>query len=375
MILCIISHTQHYRLSDGTLVGWGATVREIDNLTKIFSQVIHVAPLHQDDIPSGMLPYTSDRVEYVPLLPSGGESVKAKLGILKAARRNISIVSEVLKRADVFQFRAPTGMGVYMIPYLIGTGKPGWFKYAGNWVQKNPPIGYWLQRTMLRLLSKHKVTINGCWPGQKPNQLTFENPCLTEAEREEGAQAVKTKNYSGTFDFIFIGRLEDAKGVRRILNVFSKLTHPRIGEIHFVGDGASRKAYEAYVRSHKMKGMVFHGFLTRDRINELLKKSHVFLLPSSASEGFPKVIAEAANYGAIPVVSDVSSIGQYIIEDKTGLIVKNADETILREKILKVLNTDESKLKDIAESAYVMAHKFTYEHYNSRIISDIIFNE
>ncbi len=124
-----------------------------------------------------------------------------------------------------------------------------------------------------------------------------------------------------------------------------------------------------------MKGMVFHGFLTRDRINELLKKSHVFLLPSSASEGFPKVIAEAANYGAIPVVSDVSSIGQYIIEDKTGLIVKNADETILREKILKVLNTDESKLKDIAESAYVMAHKFTYEHYNSRIISDIIFNE
>lgn len=375
MILCIISHTQHYRDKNGTLVGWGATVRELDNLTKVFDKVIHVAPLHKEAIPSGMLSYTSDRVEFIPLIPSGGESFIDKLGVLRVAKQNITIVKEALSRSDVFQFRAPTGMGVYMIPYLVRTGRPGWFKYAGNWVQQNPPLGYWIQRTMLRKLNKHKVTINGHWSHQKSNQLTFENPCLTEEERTEGEKAIRNKDYSRKLNFIFIGRLEDAKGVQRILNVFTNLYHSRIGNIHFVGDGASRKDYEEYVKSHKLKNIIFHGFLTRDKINELLKESHVFLLPSSASEGFPKVIAEAANYGAIPIVSDVSSIGQYIIEDKTGLIVKNADEKILREKILKVLNSELYGLKEISRHAYEMAQKFTYDYYNNRIISDIISNE
>ena len=375
MILTVISHTQHYRLSDGTLVGWGATVRELDNLTKVFDRIIHVAPLHTDSAPSGMLSYCSDRVEFVPLLPSGGETFVEKLGIIKTAKHNISVVAKALTRADVFQFRAPTGMGVYMIPYLLSCGKPGWFKYAGNWIQKNPPLGYWIQRTMLRKISKHKVTINGHWQDQKPNQLTFENPCLTGEERIEGRYTVKNKDYSGKLSFIFIGRLEDAKGVQRILNVFAKLSDSRIGQIHFVGDGASRKDYEEYAKYHKMDNVVFHGFLTRGQINELLKESHVFLLPSSASEGFPKVIAEAANYGAIPIVSDVSSIGQYILEDKTGLIVKNADERLLREKILKVLNSELSGLKEISRNAYEMAQRFTYEHYNHRIISEIIVDE
>ena len=30
MILAIISHTQHYKDKNGTIVGWGATVRELD---------------------------------------------------------------------------------------------------------------------------------------------------------------------------------------------------------------------------------------------------------------------------------------------------------------------------------------------------------
>lgn len=375
MILTVISHTQHYKDNGGTIVGWGATVRELDNLTKIFDKVIHVAPLHKDAIPSGMLSYTSDRIEFVPLIPSGGEGFIEKLNILKVAKQNIAIVEEALSRSDIFQFRAPTGMGIYMIPYLVRTGKPGWFKYAGNWIQKNPPLGYWIQRGMLRKMSKHKVTINGHWQDQKPNQLTFENPCLTGDERIEGRNAVKNKDYSGKLNFIFIGRLEDAKGVQRILNVFTKLSDSRIGQIHFVGDGASRKDYEEYAKEHKMDNAVFHGFLTRDEINELLKESHVFLLPSSASEGFPKVIAEAANYGVIPIVSDVSSIGQYIIEDVTGFIVKDAEESILHEKILKVLSSDPLKLSDIAGYAYEMAKRFTYDHYNHRIISEIIADE
>jgi hypothetical protein len=43
MRLLIISHTPHYH-RDGEIVGWGATVREIDHLAALFESVVHIAP-------------------------------------------------------------------------------------------------------------------------------------------------------------------------------------------------------------------------------------------------------------------------------------------------------------------------------------------
>lgn len=371
MTLAIISHTEHFRNANGQIVGWGATIREINHLTEIFDKVVHIAPLYEDAEMSGLLPYESDRIEFVPLKPSGGESIIKKIGIIATAPHNLSIIIRQLNRCDVFQFRAPTGMGLYVIPYLLFSGKKGWFKYAGNWIQENPPLGYKIQRHFLTKQNNYLVTINGHWQGQKQNLLTFENPCLTEEERKEGKLSIDHKDTNGILDFVFVGRLENAKGVQRILNVFSKLTNNRIGKIHLIGDGPMKSAYEDFVRNHNLKNVIFHGFLTRVQINSILKKSHVFLLPSD-SEGFPKVVAEAANYGLIPIVSDVSSIGQYVIENKTGFLIGQADEALLKRKIEKVLGMSGNELYSMACSCYSMSEKFTYSYYNKRIKTELI---
>ena len=43
--LLIISHTPHFRRGK-TIVGWGATVREIRYLAKAFDSICHIAPVH-----------------------------------------------------------------------------------------------------------------------------------------------------------------------------------------------------------------------------------------------------------------------------------------------------------------------------------------
>src|SRR5690606_32323636 len=123
------------------------------------------------------------------------------------------------------------------IPYLtLFVKKKGWYKYARNWNQENPPLGYRLQRAMLKR-QKRKVTINGKWPNQPKHCLTFENPCLTLEEREEGQQVIEQKEFKPSFTFCFVGRLEDAKGVRRILDAFSGLADKSLVKaIHFAGD-------------------------------------------------------------------------------------------------------------------------------------------
>lgn len=370
MILAVISHTKHYLQQDGTLVGWGATVRELDHLTEIFEKVIHVACLYDGTAPSGMLPYESSKVEFVPLKPSGGEDLLGKLDVLLKMPNNLKVIKNVLKRCDVFQFRAPTGMGVYAIPYLSHSGKKGWFKYAGNWAEPRPPFAYRLQRLFLKSQSKYIVTINGHWAGQSSNQLTFENPCLTEEDICLGKLALQEKDYSSDLNLAFVGRLEDAKGIRRLLNVLAKIETERIGTVHLIGDGPMRGEYEQLAMRSKAR-IVFHGFLKRDEINGILRESHIFVLPSD-SEGFPKVVAEAANFGLISVVSDVSCIGQYIINGQTGYLVPPSDEKRLLEMLQMALSLDANELKLMAKNCHVMAGKFTYERYNKRILEEII---
>lgn len=311
MKILIISHTEHF-LRDGEYVGWGPTVRELDHLAAFFGEVIHVACYSPGKkAPASAQPYRNTNVTFVPIPTYGGNGLKAKLSILTSAPKIIQTVFLKLKGADAFQFRAPTSMGVYMIPLLtLFTRKKGWYKYAGNWVHPNPPLSYRIQCFWLKHLNRRKVTINGNWPGQQEHVLTFENPCLEREDRTWGKRVVSQKKYAPPYTACFVGRLEDAKGVHRILEASDELFDKGITTVHLVGDGPKRIIFERESSNQKVE-YVFHGFLDRKRVFQIYEQSHFFLLPSD-SEGFPKVVAEAANFGCIPIVSDVSSIGQYV---------------------------------------------------------------
>ena len=118
MKLLIISHTEHYRCDDGQIAGWGPTIREINHLINVFDEVYHVAPLHQGTVPGSSMCYESNRIHFIPLIPSGGHTLAAKVRTLYHAPATIRTVMKTLKKADVFQFRAPTGIGVYLLPWL-----------------------------------------------------------------------------------------------------------------------------------------------------------------------------------------------------------------------------------------------------------------
>ncbi|MDT0295727.1 glycosyltransferase [Mesonia ostreae] len=375
MKLAIISHTQHFRNKNGEIVGWGPTISEVNHLAKDFEKIYHVAFLHEMDAPPSSLPYLAANVEFVALPPSGGRTVKDKFTVVSNLPKTLKIIAEVLKKVDAFQFRAPVGMGIYIIPYLGRfSNKKGWFKYAGNWNQQNAPLGYALQRKLLKNQNRI-VTINGAWPNQPKHCLTFANPCLTLPEREEGLQVMKAKNYQAKFTFCFVGRLEDEKGVQRILDAFSAIDCEKyVEQIHFIGNGEKREKYEKQVRTTHLPAS-FHGFLNRDEVFKIYKKSSFLLLPSTASEGFPKVIAEAMNYGCIPIVSNVSSIGQYI-NSQNGYSIDPPNAETLKNTLLKIFKEDNQEiLKEKAIQAYKVAHDFTFENYRKRIQLEILKRE
>lgn len=373
MKLAIISHTEHYKSADGTLVGWGPTITEINHLLEVFDTIYHIAMFYDISAPNSALAYMSDRVIFVPLPALGGQTLGAKLQMLWKSPKVLQIIHKTLKKVDWFQFRAPTGIGVYVIPFLIlCSNKPGWFKYAGNWNQEKPPLGYGLQRWLLKQQSRI-VTINGNWAGQPKHCLTFENPCLTALELIEGARLGKQKSIEGKLTYCFVGRLEKPKGVERIIQAFDDLSTEeknRIDVVHLVGEGSSMSYFKSIAEKSEVN-FIFHGALSREQVFKIYVASQFFLMPTTASEGFPKAIAEAMNFGCIPIVTNISSIGQYVKQMKTGLCVEGRTRKELNIALKRswVLNNDD--FLRILENQRPIVEKFSFSVYNQRIISEV----
>jgi len=371
--LTIISHTEHYKTPDGTIVGLGSTVTEINHLLEVFDEISHVAMLHNAPAPPSALPYISDKITFIPLPAVGGPKLADKLAVVFKAPEILAIIKKAISKTDYFQFRAPTGIGVFVIPYLVlFCSKKGWFKYAGNWKQKNAPVAYSFQRWLLKN-QKRKVTINGKWKNQPSHCLTFENPCLTASELLEGRKGIENKSLEKTaISFCFVGRLEEEKGIGLLIEALSGLNpneKSKLDTIHIVGDGVTIDDYKAQAKRSNLK-FIFHGVLSRKQVHDIYKQSHAIILPS-ASEGFPKVITEAMNYGCLPVVSNVSSIGNYIKDGHNGFLLNTiAIESILK-AIRNILELTEVVYKSLIQNQSNELYIFTYAYYNKRISNDL----
>ncbi|MBS1517288.1 MAG: glycosyltransferase family 4 protein [Bacteroidetes bacterium] len=370
MILAIISHTPHYNM-DGGIVGWGPTVREINHLTEMFEKIYHIAPLHEEPAPGSSMKYIDEKIEFVPLKKSGGENISDKITILKTAYPNLKIISRTIKNADWVQFRAPTGMGLYVLPYLSLKSSPKrWVKYAGNWGQKNPPLSYSIQRWWLkRNLQKSKVTVNGKWKNSGKHILDFRNPCLDNDELMRANKISSEKEFSGKLTFCFAGALSENKGVNLILEALEKIRFSeKINEFIFAGGGHDKEMLEISADKLKVKTS-FTGFISRNELEKIYEKSHIIVLPSQ-SEGFPKVISEAAAYGCVPIISDVSAISEYF-NDSNGFMLKTLEAGHLANAIdLALSNTDLLKIKSVACTK--ISSLFTYENYMSELKNRVI---
>ncbi|WP_417371554.1 glycosyltransferase [Gelidibacter japonicus] len=373
-ILTIISHTEHYKDGDGTIVGWGPTVQELNHLLEVFDIIYHVAMLYPGQPPESSHPYVSNRIIFIPLPAVGGPKLRDKMQIIVKSFTVVQIINSTLRKTDYFQLRTPTGIGVFLIPYLtLFVKKKGWYKYAGNWNQKNPPLGYALQRWMLKQQTR-KVTINGAWPEQPKHCLTFENPCLTLSDINEGELIIRDKSIEGKLHICYVGRLEKPKGVERIIksiDLLSPAEKQRIEAVHLVGDGKDMTYFKT-IAADKGVNFIFHEFLSRKEVFDIYKKSQVFMMPTTASEGFPKVIAEAVNFGCIPIVSTVSSIGQYVKHLESGYCLNevNSDEIIGALRHVFHMNNEDYQL--MLTKQRLIIEKFTFVHYNKHIRSKLL---
>lgn len=370
MKLAVVSHTPHYH-RNGKITGWGPTIRELDHLTGLFEGIVHIAPLHSGPAPESSLEYGSDKVKFVPLKPYGGDKLTEKLSILTTAFHNLGIIKSNIREVDWVQFRAPTAMGLYVLPYLaMKRSLRKWVKYAGNWKMDDPPLSYSLQKWMLESnLLNCKVTINGWWEGQKQHIISFPNPCLEDEELKSALECGSKKNFDGKLNLCFAGTLTENKGCGLIPEALKLMKRKdMISRMTFAGGGTMLEYLRLQMNDAGVNA-VFTGFVGRDSLSGIYSDSHLLILPSR-SEGFPKVIAEAAAYGCVPVVSDISSISQFFGSDASIFLKEITPEGIA--DAVDIAINDRVQLKQRSEKCMELAGNFTYSHYINLLKTEIL---
>ena len=60
-------------------MGLDPTVKEIDHLSSLFTQVFHFAPMNDYPPPASFIKHKSPNIKIIPMIPAGGENIIQKL--------------------------------------------------------------------------------------------------------------------------------------------------------------------------------------------------------------------------------------------------------------------------------------------------------
>lgn len=368
--LLIISDTGMYK-NKGELFAFGPVVREIDELQNEYENITWIGFNRPDEKENKSYKKIQERYTKVIFLKKvGGKSLNSKLKILMQYPSMFKIINSEVKKHNYIHSRAPSQPALLaMFLSLLYFKKKFWFKYAGSWVDKTS-FYYRFQRFVLKhLRSNAKITINGKWPNQKSQVITFENPCLSSEDRVTGLEICKKKKAGNPFEFCFVGNLDKNKGVDLLFEALRDYNSNNIKCVHIVGNGVLYLKLIEIAKELNVN-ILFHGFLSKEALIPIYQRSSFIILPSK-SEGFPKVIGEAMNYGCIPIVTDISCISQYIVNDTNGYLIESAQILAIKDAIKCSLSTSPEKQEEMVVNNYKKANCFTYSYYVQRITTTV----
>ena len=138
--------------------------------------------------------------------------------------------------------------------------------------------------------------------------------------------------------FIYVGRLEEIKGIDVLLNAW-KLLGEDAPELLVCGKGPLEEWAKDFVNDNHLEKVKLLGFVSNDQVKEMIGKSKALILPTQVYEGFPMTIAESYAVGTPVIGSDLGNTGSLIEEGKTGLKFKHTSAENLAEAVKDMLNS------------------------------------
>ncbi|MEM9695009.1 MAG: glycosyltransferase [Myxococcota bacterium] len=165
--------------------------------------------------------------------------------------------------------------------------------------------------------------------------ITLRNGVDTKRFRPRDRMEVRQRlgRPSERLQFVFVGRLDERKGLFDLLEAFRSVAGPD-RELVLVGDGRDRARAEAFVAAHTLP-VTFVGRVEPEAVADHVAAADALVLPSWA-EGTPNVILEALAAGRRVIGTDVGGIPAALPDPLLGEVVPVRDPRALGQALARI---------------------------------------
>ena len=205
------------------------------------------------------------------------------------------------------------------MPWVVDTEHAGGFlrfrqDRFGSSFYKNIISSLLRRRSCKGILAWSEASKKSIWGYLRSKELLSKTHVIYPAISPSKLLATKP---SGTFKFLFIGRVFYEKGGREVLMAFSKIRKRFDCTLTFIGSPP-----QEFKLKYAERVTFIEPNLTREEVRAILPQHHALLFPT-LSDTFGFVILEALAAG-LPVIStDIFCIPEIIEDHVSGLLVKS----------------------------------------------------
>jgi len=178
---------------------------------------------------------------------------------------------------------------------------------------------------------------------------------------------------NGTFNILFVGRLEPRKGAKFLFRAMPQiLREVPEARLVVVGSGPLSGYYRSHLTDDVADRVTFAGRVSGEVLASHYAGADVFCSPAMGGESFGIVLIEAMAAGAVVVASDIAGYRDVVSDGATGLLVRRGDPDSIAGAIVR-LARDGDLRERLVESARSEVRQYSWDRVTRRILDVYVF--
>jgi len=204
--------------------------------------------------------------------------------------------------------------------------------------------------------------INRYFPGEYeiiPNGVDLER--FADAEPYEHLR-------DGTLNILFVGRLEERKGLIHLLKAYHRLRKRHVdARLLVAGAGPKLREYRRFIGLRGIRDVEFLGRVSDEEKARYFASADIFCAPATGQESFGIVLLEAMAAGVPIIASDIHGYKRVVERNVQGILVEPKNPRALA-AALYALARDPDLRHELGEAGRRRAPEFSWDRVTERIV-------